>query len=259
MTRENDASVTLKDASSGSSAGTRPLAFFFGTRAQACPYLPDRLENKVVTDLSGPHAQALHDELTLAGFRRSHNLVYRPSCVGCEACVPVRIPVARFKPSRSQRRTQRQNEDLAVSLTPSQATFEHYALFDRYQQARHKGGGMSAMSFPDFRAMIEETPVDTRLVEMRDDHGELVAVSLSDWLADGLSGIYKFFEPDLGARSLGTYLILWHIEHARCLGLPHVYLGYWIGACSKMSYKTNFRPLEALTGDGWQDLEPDKS
>ncbi|MBT5435131.1 MAG: arginyltransferase, partial [Rhodospirillaceae bacterium] len=229
--------------------------FFFGTREQPCPYLADRLESKVVTDLNGLHAQALHDELTLAGFRRSHNLVYRPTCTGCSACVPVRIPVERFAPSRSQRRIGRLNNDLVVSVVAPQASLEHYALFDRYQQARHQGGGMSAMSFSDFRAMVEETPVDTRLVEARDATGELVAVSLTDWLADGLSGIYKFFDPDLSPRSLGTFLILWHIAHARECGLPHVYLGYWIGDCSKMSYKTRFQPLEALSADGWRDMQ----
>ncbi len=110
------------------------------------------------------------------------------------------------------------------------------------------------MSFADFRAMVEESPVDTRLIEARDKDDELVAVSLTDWLADGLSGVYKFFAPELAARSLGTFLVLWHVEHARTKGLENVYLGYWIGACSKMNYKTKFRPLEALTSSGWHDM-----
>ncbi len=255
MTRAADTRIAPADAVSGSGRRARPLAFFFGTREQPCPYLPGRIENKVVTDLSGPHAQELHDELTLAGFRRSHNLVYRPTCAGCDACVPVRIPVARFAPTRSRRRAMRRNSDLRVAVAPRRATLEHYALFDRYQQARHRGGDMSAMSFADFRAMVEESPVDTRLVEARDTSGDLLAVSLTDWLADGLSGLYKFFEPDLASRGLGTFLILWHVEHARRLALPHVYLGYWIRACPKMSYKTRFGPLEALSGDGWRDLQ----
>ena len=255
MTRAADTQI----APTRAARGVRPLAFFFGTREQPCPYLPGRVESKVVTDLSGPHAQELHDELTLAGFRRSHNLVYRPACANCDACVPVRIPVARFAPTRSQRRALRGNRDLQVAIAPRRATLEHYALFDRYQQARHRGGGMSAMSFSDFRAMVEESPVDTRLVEARDMSGDLLAVSLTDWLTDGLSGLYKFFDPGLASRGLGTFLILWHVEYARRLALPHVYLGYWIGACSKMSYKAKFGPLEALFDDGWRDLDPEIS
>ena len=149
MTREYDASIALTSASSDSERLARPLTFFFGTREQTCPYLPDRLESKVVTDLSGPHAKQLHDELTLAGFRRSHNLVYRPTCTGCSACVPVRIPVEQFEASRSQRRNLRINSDLHVEAVTAQATLEHYGLFDRYQQTRHQGGGMSTMSFDD--------------------------------------------------------------------------------------------------------------
>jgi len=255
MTREDTTSVPLTDALSGSGRRARPLAFFFGTREQPCPYLPGLMESKVVTDLSGPHAQQLHDELTLAGFRRSHNLVYRPTCTACSACVPVRIPVERFSPSRSQRRIWRRSQDLTVTTVPAQATLEHYALFDRYQQTRHQGGGMSTMAFDDYRAMVEETPVETGLVEARTGDGELIAVSLTDWLADGLSGIYKYFAPEQSERSLGTFLILWHIEHARQLGLPHVYLGYWIGDCAKMSYKTRFQPLEELTDNGWQAMD----
>ena len=255
MTRPDRYAPSRATDLSGSEARSRPLSFFFGTRPQACPYLDGRLESKVVTDLSGAFAQAIHDELTAAGFRRSHNLVYKPACGGCDACVPVRIPVRRFEPSRSQRRTWRMNGDLEIDIVPPRATLEHYALFDRYQQARHRGGGMSTMSFSDFRAMIEETPVDTRLVEARGGEGDLVAASLTDWLADGLSGVYKFFAPELSQRSLGTYLVLWHIGRAREEGLDHVYLGYWIGACSKMSYKTRFRPLEALSAGGWHDLD----
>ena len=255
MTRTDDTSIPLTDASSGASGRSRPLSFFFGTREQPCPYLPDLRESKVVTDLTGPHAQDLHDELSLAGFRRSHNLVYRPACNGCQRCVPARIPALRFKPTRTQRRTWRQNADLTVDTVPAEATLERYALFDRYQQARHRGGGMSTMSYADFRAMVEETPVDTRLIEARDADGNLVAVSLTDWLRDGLSGIYKFYNPDQSSRSLGTFMILWHVAHARVSQLDYVYLGYWIADCDKMDYKKNYQPLEVLGADGWQDFE----
>ncbi|MDA0218568.1 MAG: arginyltransferase [Proteobacteria bacterium] len=255
MTRDNQRQDEPDSLLSDGEGKARPLSFFFGTRHQPCPYLDGRMEAKVVTDLSGHHAQAIHDELSLAGFRRSHNLTYKPACLGCDACVPVRIPVARFEPSRSQRRIWRRNADLAVQVTPARATLEHYALFDRYQQARHAGGGMASMSFADFSAMVEESPVDTRLVEARDNDGELVAVSLTDWLRDGFSGVYKFFAPELAACSLGTFLVLWHIDHARRKGLDHVYLGYWIGACGKMNYKTRFAPLEALLQGRWRDLD----
>jgi leucyl-tRNA---protein transferase len=254
MTRHSEYQDEPNSLHSDGAGNARPLSFFFGTRQQPCPYLDGRMESKVVTDLSGNHAQAIHDELSAAGFRRSHNLIYKPACLGCDACVPVRIPVARFQASRSQRRIWRQNSDLTMMVAPARATLEHYALFDRYQHTRHASGGMSNMSFADFRAMVEESPVDTRLIEARDKDDELVAVSLTDWLADGLSGVYKFFAPELAARSLGTFLVLWHVEHARTKGLENVYLGYWIGACSKMNYKTKFRPLEALTSSGWHDM-----
>jgi len=255
MTRHSERQDEPDNLLSDGEGSARPLSFFFGTRQQPCPYLDGFMESKVVTDLSGNHAQAIHDDLSLAGFRRSHNLTYKPACLGCDACVPVRIPTARFAPSRSQRRIMRQNADLAMQVAPARATLEHYALFDRYQHTRHAGGGMANMSFADFRAMVEESPVDTRLVEARDREGELVAVSLTDWLRDGLSGVYKFFAPELAPRSLGTFLVLWHVEHARRLNLDHVYLGYWIGACSKMNYKTRFQPLEALVAGHWRDLD----
>lgn len=255
MTRYSERQDEPANLHSDGMGKARPLSFFFGTRPQPCPYIEGLLESKVVTDLSGGHAQAIHDELSSAGFRRSHNLIYKPACLGCDACVPVRIPVARFAPSRSQRRILRQNADVRVAVIPARASLEHYALFDRYQHTRHAGGGMSTMSFSDFRAMVEESPVDTRLVEARDARGELVAVSLTDWLGDGLSGVYKYFEPNLAGRSLGTFMVLWHVEKAREEGLDHVYLGYWIGACSKMNYKTRFQPLEALAGGRWNDLD----
>ena len=257
MTRNNEPSPPVTGTSSDSGRRARPLSFFFGTREQPCPYIEGLQESKVVTDLTGPHAQHLHDELALAGFRRSHNLVYRPACSGCRRCVPARIPVKSFSPSRTQRRTWRMNGDLTVDVVPAEATLERYALFDRYQQARHRGGGMSTMSYADFRAMIEETPVDTRLVEARDDDGALIAVSLTDWLRDGLSGIYKFYEPEQTTRSLGTFMILWHVAHARTEHLDHVYLGYWIAECGKMDYKKNYQPLEILGSDGWRDFKQD--
>ncbi len=254
MTRPDGSQPDANLTSTGNRLETRPLSFFFGTRGQPCPYLPARSETKIVTDLAGPFAQAIHDELTVAGFRRSHNLVYKPACLGCNACVPVRIPAARFTPGRTMRKTWRNNADLRAQLVDAAATLEQFDLFDRYQKSRHRDGGMASMTYADYRAMVEETPVDTRLIETRKTDGELVAVSLTDWVRDGLSGIYKFFDPSLAGRSLGTYLILWHVEHAVQEGLSYVYLGYWIADCEKMAYKDRFRPLEAWTETGWREL-----
>ena len=254
MTRPDGSPPDADLASSGDAHHARPLSFFFGTRGQMCPYLTERVETKIVTDLSGRFAQSIHDELTVAGFRRSHNLVYKPACLGCNACVPVRIPVRRFAPTRTMRRTWRRNRDLTCDVVEAVATIEQFDLFDRYQKRRHRDGGMASMTYADYRAMVEETPVDTRLVEARQKNGELIAVSLTDWVGDGLSGIYKFFDPELRHRSLGTFLILWHVELALSEGLDHVYLGYWIADCAKMSYKVRFQPLEALSEHGWREM-----
>ena len=233
----------------------RPLQYFLGTLTQPCPYLPGRIESKVVTQLLGPNAQAAHDDLVRAGFRRSHSLAYKPACPDCNACVPVRIPVADFRPSRSQRRVWRRNADLRTSVEPARATGEQFALFARYQRWRHADGTMSEMDFADYRAMVEDSPVDTTVVEMRDGEGRLVAASLTDRVADGLSGVYKVFDPDEHRRSAGTYVVLWHVDRACALGLAYVYLGYSIAGCSKMDYKTRFRPIEALGPDGWRRIE----
>ena len=231
------------------------LQFFFGTLPQPCPYLPDRMESKIVTELAGVRARSLHEELSRAGFRRSHRLAYKPACTGCRACIPVRVRVADFSPSRSLRRVWRRNGDLTAEETPARASAEQFAVFARYQQWRHGDGGMAAMNFSDYRAMVEETPIDTMLVEFRDGDGRFFGASLTDRLSDGLSGVYKFFDPAERQRSAGTYIVLWHIERARALGLAYVYLGYWIADCRKMSYKARFRPIEALGPDGWRLME----
>jgi arginine-tRNA-protein transferase len=207
---------------------------------QPCPYLPGRVESKVVTELTGPGAQATHDNLVRAGYRRSHGLAYRPACPQCNACVPVRIPVAEFQRSPSLRRVWRRNADLKASEQPTRATGEQFALFTRYQRWRHADGVMSEMNFGDYRSMVEDSPVDTVVFEFRNDEGRLVAASLTDRVADGFSGVYKVFDPDERRRSAGTYIVLWHVERARTLGLSYVYLGYSIAGCRKMAYKTRF-------------------
>lgn len=229
----------------------RPDRFFFGTRSLPCPYIEGQTERKVVTDLAGPNAEELYERLSRAGFRRSHNLAYRPACPSCNACIPVRIAVADFDMTRSFRRTLSANSDLVADDIDALATVEQYRLFSSYQRARHEGGDMSGMAFNDYRAMVEDTPVTSRTVEFRDPEGVLVAVMLMDRMEASLSAVYSFFDGQLARRSLGTFMILWMVEQARALGLPHVYLGYWIDGSEKMAYKARFQPLEALGENGW--------
>ncbi len=234
--------------------GITGLHHFFRSGPMPCPYLAGRIERKLFTRLSGPDATALNSELSQGGFRRSHDIIYRPVCPGCRACVPVRVPVARFAPGRTMRRTISANADLTMIERPARATIEQYRLFLRYQRSRHGHSDMARMTETDFGAMIEEGSIATSLFEFRGPAGELAAAVLSDRLSDGFSAVYSFFEPDLKRRSLGTYMVLALVGRAADLLLPHVYLGYWIANSRKMAYKSRFRPLEALTDDGWRDL-----
>ena len=235
---------------------------FFITAPAPCPYLSNRLERKVFTHLMSAEAQQLHDSLSQGGFRRSQNIAYRPACEGCSACVSIRIPAEKLHWKRSFRRTWRANSDLVARTAPAKATSEHYALFRRYLDARHGEGGMADMTLLDFAAMVEETFVDTRLIEYRlkpkitlsgpdSRQGTLIGVALTDVLQDGLSMIYSFFDPDFSWRSLGTHMILEHVDRARRLGVPYVYLGYWVVGSDKMNYKARFLPQERLLRDGW--------
>jgi arginine-tRNA-protein transferase len=233
---------------------TRRPQFFYTTAPMPCPYLAGRTERKVVTELTGTESEALHDRLSRAGFRRSHNIAYSPVCPGCQACIPIRIVCDRFQPDRTQRRVARDNADLTAHEAGARATAEQFNLFQRYQQARHNDGDMASMGFYDYRAMIEDTPITTHVVEFRDTEGRLVAACLTDRLSDGLSAVYSFYDPELERRSLGTYAVLWLVRHALELGLPYVYLGYWVPQSRKMAYKARFRPSEILTGGHWREL-----
>ena len=228
--------------------------FFYTTAPLPCPYLPGRTERKIVTELSGTEAEALHERLSRAGFRRSHNIAYAPVCPGCQACVPIRVVSEEFTPDRTQRRILRANADLTISEMPARATAEQFTLFQRYQKNRHADGDMAAMGYYDYRAMIEDTPISTGILEFRDAQDRLLGACLTDWLADGLSAVYSFFDTDEDKRSLGTFAVLWLIGRARSLGLPYVYLGYWVPESRKMAYKARFKPSEILISGAWHRL-----
>lgn len=237
--------------------GNRPRQTFFVLRETPCPYLPGRRERKLVTELSGAAAKANYGDLSRGGFRRSHLFAYRPACRGCDACVPVRVDVARYAPGKSLRRIVRRNADLAAKIRPAVATYEQYLLFQRYLKSRHHDGEMARMSYGDYRPMVEETAAATRMAEFRDPAGRLVGACLLDVLDDGSSAVYSFFEPEEPERSMGSYMVHWLIEETRTRGraeAAYVYLGYWIADARKMAYKTRFRPLQALGARGWHDL-----
>jgi arginine-tRNA-protein transferase len=238
------------------------LPQFFLTPGGACPYLPGKVERKVFARLMGPHAAGLNDALTHSGFRRSQMIAYRPACDGCAACVSVRVVSQEFVANRTMRRMDRINANLIRTVVPPEATREQFALLQTYLASRHAGGGMSDMGLFDYVAMVEETPVETMLIEYRvrernGDAGTLVACALTDVLQDGLSMVYSFFDPALAYRSLGTYMILDHVRAAKTKRVPYVYLGYWVRGSRKMDYKARFQPLEALGSSGWKRLPPD--
>lgn len=231
-----------------------PMNLYFSTELAPCPYLEKRWERRLVVSLEDEKAVESYDRLALAGFRRSQNYAYRPACPGCSACVPIRIPVEQFIMTRSWRRTLRQNADLQAFEKPAKATEEQFTLFERYLNGRHADGGMASMGWNEYQAMVEDSPKNSQIVEWRHGNGTLAGVSITDRFRSGLSGVYKFFDPDEAKRSLGTLIILWHVQRAGELGLPYVYLGYWIAGSPKMDYKARFRPLEHFTNRNWQPM-----
>ncbi len=228
---------------------------FFITAPSPCPYLDGKVERKVFTHLVGQDARSLNTQLSQGGFRRSQNIAYRPACDGCAACVSVRVPVNTFEPNRAFRRNLRTNADIEGTVVKSQASSEHYSLFRGYIDTRHSDGGMAEMTVLDFSAMVDDNFVDSRLVEYRfrsgPRTGELVASVLIDVLGDGISMIYSFYDPEEARRGLGTFMILDNIARVKRLGLPYLYLGYWVRGSRKMDYKSRFLPQERLTSDGW--------
>jgi len=230
---------------------------FYVTSPSPCPYLPGRKERKVFTELTGVNANELNDALSKIGFRRSQGVAYRPSCIECAACISVRVIAAEFEPNATQRRLLRRNDDLEVTTCRPWSTEEQFDLMRTYLDARHPTGGMVGMDEIDYADMVEQTPVNSHVIEYREPGahgrpGKLVGACITDTQADGYSLIYSFFSPDESQRQgLGTYIIIDHIRRAVAAGLPHVYLGYWIEGSPRMAYKTRFQPLERLGPNGW--------
>ncbi|QBF31482.1 arginyltransferase [Thalassococcus sp. S3] len=234
---------------------TLPIApQFYVTAPQPCPYLEGRMERKLFTALQGENAEKLNNSLSQQGFRRSQNVLYRPSCAECSACLSARINVAAFTASKSQKRTARRNAHVDRRATSPWATEDQYDLFRRYLDDRHAAGGMADMDVFEFSAMIEETPIRSRVIEYTEPGNDLIGVSLTDVLEDGLSMVYSFYAPDRPKQSLGTYMILDHVDIAREAGLPYVYLGYWVPGSQKMGYKAKFSGLEIYVGGEWQKM-----
>jgi len=234
---------------------TRQLRFFL-TAPTPCPYLPGREERKVFAHLPLSDGPIVNDSLTQVGFRRSQNIAYRPACETCRACQSARAPAAEYVLSRSERKILSRNDDLERHWVEAEATLEQFELLKRYLLARHADGGMAEMTWPDYVAMVEDTAVRTHLIEYRRKSvdrgpGDLVACVLVDMLADGLSLVYSFYEPDQPRRSFGSFIILDHIVQAQQNALPYVYLGYWVPGSEKMAYKARFSPLEILKPGGW--------
>lgn len=235
---------------------------FFLTAPSPCPYIQGQFERKVFTHLVGDRAPGMNDLLTQGGFRRSQNIAYRPACESCRACVSVRIVTDEFTETRNMRRVQHRNSDLIGTMFDAQPSTEQYSLFRTYLDARHRRGGMSDMSVLDYAMMVEDTHVDTKVIEYRRrgpdsfitgrGEGELIAVALTDKMGDGLSMVYSYFDPEMEDRSLGTFMILDHVARAKAMGLPYVYLGYWVNGSPKMNYKVRFQPQEHLTARGWE-------
>jgi arginine-tRNA-protein transferase len=243
---------------------SRDTPQFYLTAPSPCPYLPGKEERKVFTHLVGERAPELNNILTQGGFRRSQSIAYRPACEGCRACVSVRVIAKDFAPTQSMRRILRRNADIGSEMRIAVPTSEQYSIFRAYLDSRHRDGGMADMTVLDYAMMVEDSHIETRIIEYRRREtaampsargGDLVAIALTDVLGDGLSMVYSFFEPDEAARSLGTFMVLDHISRARRMGLSYVYLGYWVRSSRKMDYKSRFLPQERLMPDGWAKVK----
>ncbi|MBZ0092633.1 MAG: arginyltransferase [Sulfuricellaceae bacterium] len=226
---------------------------FFLTAPYPCSYLPNQQARSLVATPADLIDADVYSTLIELGFRRSGNFTYRPHCGTCQACVPVRVPVGDFTPDRSQKRTWRRNQELTASRLPLNFIPDHYQLYRRYQAARHSGGGMDQDSSEQYSQFLLQSQVSSFLVEFR-ERGQVRMVSLVDQISDGLSAVYTFFDPDYPQASYGVYNVLWQIDLCLQLGLPYLYLGYWIAQCQKMAYKTRYQPTQGLLDGRWQTL-----
>lgn len=227
---------------------------FYATAPYACSYLPDQQARSQVATPAHVIGSEVYAALVNQGFRRSGVFVYRPYCDACDACVPVRTKVTEFRANRSQRRAWKRHQNLRTEIRELSFEEEHFALYQRYQQQRHAGGGMDQDDREQYTQFLLQSKVDTRLVEFRDEDGVLRMVSIIDVLEDGLSSVYTFYDPDVAGSAFGTYNVLWQLTQAAELNMPYLYLGYWIQESRKMSYKTNFQPLQGLYHGTWRDF-----
>lgn len=227
---------------------------FYATAPYACSYLSEQQARSQVATPAHLIGSEVYAALVNQGFRRSGVFVYRPYCDACNACVPVRTKVQEFRPNRSQRRAWKQHQNLQTRICELEYEEEHFALYQRYQRQRHAGGGMDQDDREQYTQFLLQSKVDTRLVEFRDEQDVLRMVSIIDVLEDGLSSVYTFYDPEVPGSAFGTYNVLWQLQQAADLGMPYLYLGYWIQESRKMSYKTNFQPLQGLYNGAWRDF-----
>lgn len=227
---------------------------FYATAPYPCSYLEQQQARSQVATPAHVIGTEVYSALVNKGFRRSGVFVYRPYCDACTACIPVRNCVAQFKPSRSQRRAWKQHQDLHAEVCPLSYVQEHFELYQRYQAQRHAGGGMDQDDRDQYAQFLLQSRVETRLIEFRDNQEILRMVSIIDILDDGLSSVYTFYDPDVPHSAYGTYNVLWQILQTQELKLPYLYLGYWIEASHKMSYKIKFQPLQGLINGVWKAL-----
>jgi len=223
---------------------------FFQTQPHNCSYLHEKTASTVFLNPKQVLDKALYSQLSEYGFRRSGKHIYKPMCADCQACVPMRVPVKLFKPKRHQKRTWKRNQDLSISTVKSIDTDEHYALYESYIVERHADGDMFPPSREQFKGFLADQWHSTRYYEFRSE-GKLIATSVADVMDNGISAVYTYYDPTENRRSLGTHVILFLIDQAKVLGLPAVYLGYWIKSSPKMNYKSTFRPLEIQDGSSW--------